>query len=213
MRHSSTIVSVCRMKLSKRIASIQHYYCIVYKLALLLSLAISFFLIFSYTALPPHKVNAQSIQDISSFLIKSPGDTISVISDRDESIEKFFQRNFIMVGNLIDLDLKRIINPLEVNKQAEFYVSYPYNNYEGNLQPAYGRTAKISPIENSVKRLFLHRKLSLSTPVFRVDEEHLNVYHLVGFMQHNPAGFFSSSILLNMENFSPQNLLNINTEK
>ncbi len=200
------------MKLPNRITSIQNYYRIVYTLALL-SLAISFLLMFSNAALLPRKVDAQSIQDISSFLIKSPGDTINVISDQDESIEKFFQRSFIMVGNLVDLDLKRIINPLDVNKKSKFYVSYSYSNYEGNLQHAYGRTAKISPTANSVKKLFSHRKLSLTTPIFEVDEENLDIYHLIGFMQHDSAGFFSSSISLCMENFSPQNLLYSNIER
>jgi hypothetical protein len=142
-------------------------------------------------------------------VLRSPSKSIVVVSDRDEAVPAFFQRQRIIVGRLAPKKLKQLAEAKGPEKML--FVNYTSHNDDEKKMELFGDFLTVAPVRMEVHTLIAAHVKEKKGPVFvnvvlKRDEREAGVYHVVGFIHHNTVGFFRGKYRTGTDDFSPMDL-------
>ncbi|WP_232224157.1 hypothetical protein [Mastigocladopsis repens] len=138
--------------------------------------------------LQPDVKQAQAKRNI--LLNNPPG--VYIISDRKESIAKFFQQRRIVVGTVMSQLLDKTLMMAQV-VQRNCFVAYPSSNDDGRGEiTTYGLIFKLAPVSPKVAQLWKerHQSNAISVQMFlERDSQDSELYHFVGWAESKQFSF------------------------
>jgi hypothetical protein len=121
---------------------------------------------------------------------------IHIISDRQESVVKFFQHRRIVVGTVLLKDWNKTFTAPQESQRGGF-LSYPsFNDDKSGQTTTYGLVFRLSPVSSDIVRLWekRHQPDDGSVPIFlERDLKDSKLYHFVGWADAGRLSFFSAN--------------------
>jgi len=146
-----------------------------------------------------------------SELLVDNGQSLFILSDRQEKVTEFFQRNRVVVGDLWQKDLDKLSQAKE--PIGKLFLSYTSANDDPEKADRFGDTLTLAPLPPEVAALIdKHAEPKgaggdrLVTLILRRDAEHAELHHVVGLTTHSPVSFFVSNEKLKGDDFAPADL-------
>jgi RNA polymerase sigma factor (sigma-70 family) len=125
-------------------------------------------------------------------VVANPAKDIKIITDRDETIPQFFNRQKVLVASVLEEKIKPQFSAKEPSKLT--FVSYPAFNSEMDAR-TYGTSVKIAPVSKEAEELVQERikdnkERGALQLVFVIDAKDSELVHLVGYTLRNSVSFF-----------------------
>jgi hypothetical protein len=136
---------------------------------------------------------------------------IWVVSDREETVVKFFQRQHLLVGIMLAEEYKKLI---AANKTRDkVFVSYASYNDDEKKEALFGATIKLAAPTPAAANLLKDRQADADDKdktsfnlILRRDATDQDLYHVVGLTGRTSVGFFSRDKREGGDDFTQQDL-------
>ncbi len=144
-------------------------------------------------------------------LLVDEGKSLFIVSDRQEKVREFFQRNRVVVGAIWQNDLNKLSQAKE--PIGNLFLSYTSANDDPEKADRFGDTFTLAPLPPEVAALIDKQAEPkradgdrLVTVILRRDAEEAGLHHVVGLTMHSPVSFFVSNEKLKGDDFAPAEL-------
>jgi RNA polymerase sigma factor (sigma-70 family) len=137
------------------------------------------------------------------FVLRNPERDITIVTDRDETFTEFFRRQRVMIA-MVDPKLFDAAATARQPSERQFVSSASYNE-SGVMSAVYGsfvRLAPLSPAVHAVVQFPAGRALVLTADLADKD-----VWHVAGFTNRSPEGFFTKKEKKGRDDFAPADLI------
>jgi RNA polymerase sigma factor (sigma-70 family) len=141
------------------------------------------------------------------FQLSNPARDITVVSDRDETLQEFFRRQEVMVATVRPADVQKLLS--EERGVPKTFVDYSSRNTGSPLDAAYGAFVTLAPLpkESAVWNLLWDRNHDTDVVVFVRDATDKDTWHAVGVTARTSVGFFARAERVKPDDFAPTDLL------
>jgi hypothetical protein len=145
----------------------------------------------------------------TAFPLVNKAKDIFVISDKDEPILDYFQRQHVIIGVVVFDEFKKVREAKDTLSQ--FFINYASQNDDPKKASTFGAHIDVAPPTEAVLKLLGEqapdgKKAPDVVLILRRDDKKPGLYHVVGCTKRSAVGFFSVDKKNETDGFSQKDL-------